>query len=82
MKYSMGICGTNRNFTVINNGIIQDANLSLDAKGLFAYISYVMQFSDKESVSISDLQGCTADSEEQTRAALDELTRNGYLYTY
>lgn len=64
------------NYTVISNHILEDENLTLKAKGLFAYM---WAKSDDWNFYVTELVKHSKCGRDQVMSALDELERNGYL---
>ena len=69
-------------FAVINMRIFNDSNISLDAKGLLCMIIFLLnnKMIDK-NLCVAEIAEYSADSEDATQKAFDELSENGYLVT-
>ena len=65
------------NFTVIDNAIFKDRNLSLKAKGLMCLM---LSLPDEWNFSIKGLATLSKDGESAVRSTLNELKREGYFY--
>jgi len=66
----------NNNFTIVNNQIIENKNLSWKAKGILIYL---ISRPDDWQVYIKDLINRACDGEKALRSGLKELEENGYL---
>ena len=66
-------------FTIINNGVLNDTQLSWKAKGLFAYL-----WSQSDSWDFYEVEVLkhSTDGRASLRAGLKELEENGYLKRY
>lgn len=64
------------NFTVIDNGIFKDRELSLKAKGL---LCLMLSVPDNWTFSISGLAQCCKDGKDSVASALKELEQAGYF---
>lgn len=64
------------NFTVIDNGIFKDYNLSLKAKGL---LCMMLSLPDGWSFSIVGLSRCCKDGKDSVASTLKELEQAGYF---
>ena len=69
-------------FAIINMKIFTDSNISLAAKGLLCMIIFLInnKMIDK-NLCVAEIAEYSADSEETTQKAFDELSKNGYLTT-
>lgn len=65
------------NFTVIDNAIFKDRNLSLKAKGLMCLM---LSLPDDWNFSIKGLATLSKDGESAVRSTLNELKKEGYFY--
>lgn len=65
-----------QNFTVLDNAVLRDRNLSWKAKGLFGFLS---SCSSSYRLTISRLAEHSGDGRESTMSAVRELQRCGYL---
>ena len=65
-----------KNYTVISNGLLQDKDISLKAKGL---LSVMLSLPDKWEFSIAGLAAISHEGETSIRSTLQELERNRYL---
>ena len=65
-----------RGFTVSNNAMIEDSNLSFKAKGLLLYI---LSRPDKWAFSAERLAMAAKDGKESVKSGLQELVNTGYL---
>lgn len=65
------------NFTVIDNAIFKDRNLSLKAKGLMCLM---LSLPDDWNFSIRGLATLSKDGESAVRSTLNELKKEGYFY--
>ena len=65
-----------KEFTVIDNNIFKNTELSLKAKGL---ITMMLSFSDNWEFSINGLAKLSTDGVSSVRSGLDELEEKGYL---
>lgn len=63
--------GQNMRFSDV---VIDDAKLSLAAKGVFTALGFL-----GNGCTVADISKRTADGEDVVRAALDELVREGYI---
>lgn len=63
-------------YTVLPNGILRDANLSLKTKGLFAIILSLPEDWDYSVAGLAAVAGCGRDA---IRSALNEMEQAGYL---
>ena len=66
----------NGNYTVIDNAIFKDRNLSLKAKGL---LCLMLSLPDNWNFSIMGLATLSKDGESAVRSTLNELKREGYF---
>ena len=64
----------NQNFTVISNAVVISKDLSLKAKGLYAYM---ISRPDDWDFSMAGLESCLKEGREAVRGALVELINNG-----
>lgn len=64
-------------YTVIDNGIFKDRNLSLKAKGL---LCLMLSLPDKWSFSIEGLSRLSTDGKASVQSTLNELRDAGYFY--
>lgn len=67
-----------RNFTIIDNKLIQNPNLSMKAKGLACYL---LSLPDDWTIIQSELQNHFTDGDSSVRAAMKELREAKYLLT-
>lgn len=65
-----------KNYTVISNGLLQDKDISLKAKGL---LCVMLSLPDKWEFSIAGLAAISHEGETSIRSTLQELERNRYL---
>lgn len=65
------------NFTVIDNAIFKDRNLSLKAKGLMCLM---LSLPDDWNFSIKGLATLSKDGESAIRSTLNELKKEGYFF--
>lgn len=65
------------NFTVIDNAIFKDRNLSLKAKGLMCLM---LSLPDDWNFSIKGLATLSKDGESAVRSTLNELKKEGYFF--
>ena len=65
-----------RGYTVLPNGILRDAGLSLKTKGLFAIILSLPEDWDYSVAGLATVAGCGRDA---IRSALGEMEQAGYL---
>lgn len=65
-----------RNYTVLDNTFIQDANLSWKAKGLMAYL---LSLPDDWVIHFSEIEKHSTDGKAALRSAINELKEHGYL---
>lgn len=65
------------NFTIISNHILEDIDLTLKAKGLFAYM---WSKGDDWNFYVTELVKHSKCGRDQVMGALDELEQHGYLY--
>lgn len=63
-------------FTIIDNGVLQNVNLSFEARGFFAYL---LSLPDDWKFSIAGLVKLTGASESVVRRLLNELQVEGYI---
>lgn len=69
-------------FAVINMKIFSDPLISLAAKGLLCMIIFLLNNKMiDENLCVSEIAEYSADSEDTTQKAFDELDENGYLTT-
>ena len=66
----------NQNFTIIDNVVLQNVNLSFEARGFFAYL---LSFPDDWSFSLRNLAKQTGQSVGVLRRLLGELQAEGYI---
>lgn len=66
----------NRNFTVIDNTMLQDETISWKAKGLFAYI---LSLPDDWKIYLNELETHAADGRDSLHNGINELIEHGYL---
>ena len=64
-----------RNFTMADNGFINNPNLSMKAKGILLYL---LSKPDGWKVIITDILAHTTDGEKAIRSGLRELQQQGY----
>lgn len=65
-----------KSYTIIDNRILRDENISLKAKGL---LCVVMGLRDDWKFSLNGLANICKEGVEAVRTTLDELEKNGYL---
>ena len=65
-----------RNYTVLDNTFIQDANMSWKAKGLMAYL---LSLPDDWVIHFSEIEKHSTDGKAALRSAINELKEHGYL---
>lgn len=63
-------------YSLVSVAVLHDPNLSLDATGLYAVLAL---FDEDEPFTVEALLELTSDDEATVTAALDELTRAGYV---
>lgn len=66
----------NENFTIIDNAVLQNVNLSFEARGFFAYL---LSFPNDWSFSIRGIVKHSGTSESVVRRLLGELQAEGYV---
>jgi hypothetical protein len=66
----------NNNYSIIANQALQNNELSLKAKGLYAYL---MTLPDDWDIYLSEVQSHSKDGKEAHYSAFKELIKNGYL---
>lgn len=66
----------NEHFTLVDNAVLQNVNLSWEARGFFAYL---LSLPDDWSFSLRGLVKMTGTSETVIRRLLDELKTYGYI---
>lgn len=66
----------NDSYTTICNTALRDKNLSLQAKGLFAYI---MALPDTWKIYVKEIQNHSTNGKDSHRTAFTELLKHGYL---
>lgn len=66
---------SNSNFSVINNEVLRDKNLSWKAKGLFAYL---MTLPNDWKIHIREVVKHSSTGEKATYNAMNELIKNKY----
>jgi len=64
------------NFTIINNDILRNKNLSWKAKGLLCYL---LSLPDDWEINLKHLENQAKDGSESLRSGLKELEEEGYL---
>lgn len=64
------------NFTIISNSVLKNANLTLKAKGLYAYM---WSLPDDWDYSVAGLTKVLKEGKDAIKEALKELEREGYL---
>lgn len=64
------------NYSVLDNGFIQDSNLSWKATGL---LTYLLHLPNDWDISTKDLQTRKTDGRDSVRAGIDELIKAGYV---
>lgn len=67
----------NKNYTIINNYIAKDKNLSWKAKGIWMY---AFSRPDDWEFHLNDLLNQSTDGRESVRTGIKELEENGYLH--
>ena len=76
MAESMIVLERTGGYTVLPNGILRDAGLSLRTKGLFAVILSLPEGWDYSVAGLATVAGCGKDA---VRGALKEMEEAGYL---
>jgi len=66
----------NSNFTIVSNTVMNDNSISLEAKGLFAYIAH---HANLKEISIKDLVGQFNEPRKEVIKITEELTNAGYI---
>ena len=64
------------NFTILDNTLFKDENLSWKAKGLLAYL---LHLPNDWQIYLEDLKNRSTDGKESTRTAINELIEKGYI---
>jgi hypothetical protein len=69
--------GRRKGYTVVQNEVLRDENLSLKAKGMYALM---VALPDGWDYSIKGLASLSKDGRDSTAQALSELENHGYIY--
>jgi len=69
----------NKNFTIIDNGLLYDKRLSAKATG---YLCIMLSFSSNWKINIEHLATLKTDGIDAVKSALNELRELGYVYLY